>query len=497
MAKTVKSKSKNKAIELGIPYSDPVNKANDSSVREGLQRTLYQELNKLAVEKAVSKDHKTPDEKKAEKQSKASRKKLKKSIKQAIENNLIRILNPICCGIDVHKEVIVACLRYQNEKGERIEEIREFSGFTDDLLKLRNWLLENDCPIIAMESTGIYWRPLYNVLEGVFNVTLVNARHFKNVPGRKTDISDSKWLAELLQFGLLRGSFIPLRDVRDWRDLARSRKKITKDIGNYKRRAHKVFETANIKIDSVASDLFGVTGRNLIDYVCSGEEITPEGIDKRAKGKLRNKLGDLYRSLQGFFRDHHRFMILYYFETIDCLEKQKELITERLAALTRTHEDLLVRLDVIPGINELSAQSVIAELGTDLSSFANEHALSCWAGVAPGNNQSAGKRYSGKSPVRKHPLKEILVECAWAAIKKENSYYRDKYYRLKSRRGAKKAIVAIAHRILKAIYFIIKDGAHYKELGGDFLQERRQKNRLSRLKREAEINGYELVPKAG
>ena len=475
--------------DINSLYTASGNKTNDDFVREKLKKAIYEEANIRSSQKESADD-------KAASMNRSGRRKLKQAIKKIIKSDSISLLHNVCCGVDVHKDIMVACLRTVNEKGEKFEEIREFSGFTDDLLLMRDWLLENDCSIIAMESTGIYWRPLFNVLEGVLNVILVNARHFKNVPGRKTDVSDSKWLAELLQYGLLRGSFIPTMEVRDWRDLSRSRKKIVKDIGDYKRRAHKVFETANIKIDSVASDLFGITGKNLIDYLCSGEEITLEGVKKRSKGQLRNKVDELYRSLQGFFRDHHRFKILSFLNIIACLEEQMESITKRLASLMGDRDDLLSRLDDIPGIHQISAQSVLAELGIDLSAFANENALSCWAGVAPGNNQSAGKRYSGKSPVRKHPFKEVLIEIAWSAIKKKGSYYRDKYYSLKARRGAKKAIVAIAHRILKAIYFIIKHGATYKELGEGYLKERRQKNKLSRLIREAKAQGFELVPAA-
>ncbi len=468
-------------------YNNTAFSTTEESTREELRKKLYKELNK-----SISEDNTT--DAKTTSVNRSNRRKVKKAIKKVIQSDSISLLYPVCCGIDVHKEVIVACLRTVNKKGEKVEEIREFSGFTDDLQLMHEWLHANNCPIVAMESTGVYWRPVHNILEDSINVILVNARHFKNVPGRKTDISDSKWLAELLQFGLLRGSFIPSKEVRDWRELARIRKKMTKDLGDYKRRAHKVFETANIKIDSVASDLFGVTGRNLIDYLCSSQEITLAGVEKRTKGKLRNKMGELYRSLQGFFRDHHRFEILSFLKIIKCLEEQIVFITAKLESLMNDHDELLFRLKEIPGIQDVAAQSVLAELGSDLSMFANENILSCWAGVAPGNNQSAGKRYSGRSPVKKHPLKEVLIEIAWSAIKKKGSFYKDKYYRLKARRGAKKAIVAVAHRILKAIYFIIKHGAVYKELGGEYLEERRQKKKMSFLIRQAKAMGYELTP---
>ncbi len=461
-------------------------KTNEESVRKSLKKDIDKTL------KSNSLDKESSDKTKGANRS--DRRKLKRKIEKAIASDSISMLYPVCCGLDVHKDIIVACLRTVDEKGEKFEEIREFSGFTDDLLSMRQWLLDNDCPIVAMESTGIYWRPVHNILENSTNVILVNARHFKNVPGRKTDVNDSKWLAELLQYGLLRGSFIPSKEVRDWRELARFRKKLTRDLGDYKRRVHKVFETANIKIDSVVSDLFGVTGRNLIEYLCDSEEITLSGVEKRTKGKLRKKVEELYRSLHGFFREHHRFEIMSFLKIIACLEEQIEANTTRLRSLMGDHEELISRLRYVPGIEEVAAQSVLAELGSDLSMFANENILCCWAGVAPGNNQSGGKRYSGKSPVKKHPLKEVLIEIAWSAVKKKGSYYKNKYYALKARRGAKKAIVAIAHRILKAIYHMIKHGAIYKELGGEYLEERRQKKKMSFLIRQAKSLGYELTP---
>ncbi len=454
-------------------------------------RTTYENLKK-AINKVENEKNSTDIN--TDSLKRPSRRKLKQTIKKAIKSDSISLLHPVCCGVDVHKDVMVACLRTVNQKGEKLEEIREFSGYTDDLLKMREWLIENDCPIVAMESTGVYWRPLHNVLEDSTTVILVNARHFKNVPGRKTDINDSKWLAELLQYGLLKGSFIPAHEVRDWRDLSRTRKKMIKDVGDYKRRTHKLFETANIKIDSVATDLFGVTGKNLMAYLCRSEKITLEGVEKCAKGQLRNKIPELYRSLQGFFRDHHRFEIMSFLKIINCLQVEIDSISTRLELMMADNEDLLSRLKDIPGIQDLSAQSVLSELGTDLSSFANENSLCSWAGVSPGNNQSAGKRYSGKSPVQKHPFKEILVEIAWSAVKKKGSFYREKYYVLKARRGAKKAIVAIAHRILKAIYFIIKHNAVFKDLGGDYLQKRRQKKKLSFLMREIKSLGLQVVP---
>jgi transposase len=408
---------------------------------------------------------------------------------------LLTVIHAVCCGLDVHKEKISACLITQGDSGKEEYEIREFGTFTDELFKLREWLLENDCPIVAMESTGIYWRPVHNIIEGHLKVILVNARHVKNVPGRKTDIEDSRWLAGLLRVGLIRGSFIPEKSVRQWRELGRSRKKYSQSLGDQKRRVHKVFETANIKVDSVVADLFGVTGRNLIELLCTTEEqISLEQIEQCAKGSLKTKVVELHRSIQGFFEDHHRFLLLSLMRMISSIESEMALIGERMKSVMAEHKDTVKRLDAVPGINELSAHYVLGELGPTLEEFATVGSLASWAGLCPGNNESAGKRRSGRSPVRKHVFKAIMVEIAWAAVKTKGTYYRDKYYRLRARLGPRKAIVAIAHRILKAIYAIIRNGEKYKELGEDYLSKRSVKNTVTILRRKARELGFDLVP---
>jgi len=413
------------------------------------------------------------------------------------DNKILSVIHPICCGLDVHKAKISACLITTNESGKEDYEIREYGTFTDELIQLREWLLDNNCLIVAMESTGVYWRPVHNIIEGYLEVILVNARHVKNVPGRKTDIEDSRWLAGLLRVGLVRGSFIPEKAVRQWRELGRSRKKYSQSLGDYKRRVHKVFETANIKIDTVVSDLFGVTGRNLIELLCAEESaINVEKIEQCAKGSLRSKVAELYRSIQGFFEEHHRFLLMSLMRMIAIIEMEMVFISERMKAVMGSYDEMITRLDVVPGINEVSAQYVLSELGPSLTDFATSGSLASWSGLCPGNNESAGKRKSGKSPVRKHIFKAIMVEIAWAAVKTKGTYYRDKYYRLRSRLGPKKAIVAIAHRILKAIFAIIKHGEDYKELGEDYLAKKNSKSKVSILRKQAKKLGYELVPVA-
>ena len=413
------------------------------------------------------------------------------------DSKIIGVVHQICCGLDVHKESISACVIFPDKDGVDQHDIKVFGTFTDDLMRLRSWLLDHSCPVVAMESTGIYWRPVHNVLEDSVQVVLVNARDIKNVPGRKTDIGDSKWLAGLLRHGLLRSSFIPFKEVREWRDLTRLRKKYVQTVGDYKKRTHKLFESANIKIDSVVSDLFGVTGRNLMNLLVSDRKsLTLSEIQICVRGKLKGKEEELYRSIQGFFSDHHRFILKRLLETIDMLESEIAEFESHIRHLMRGQNALLDRIKKAAGIADVSSCEILAEIGPDMTAFRTGEAIVSWAGLCPGNNESAGKRKSGKSPVRKHHLKTIMTEVAWAAVKKKGSYFKDKYYRLKARRGAKKAIIAIAHRILLGIYHVIKDGVEFRDLGEDYLTRRNKSQKMSYLRKQAQLMGYNLVPQA-
>lgn len=413
---------------------------------------------------------------------------------QKKDSTLIQIVHPVCCGLDVHKDKVSACLITLDDNGAEQYEIQEFSSFTQDMQRMKNWLVENKCPIVAMESTGVYWHPVYNTIEDKIEVVLVNARHIKNVPGRKTDICDSKWLAGLLRHGLVKGSFIPPENVREWRELSRLRKTYTENLSDYKRRVHKLFITANIKIDSVVSDLFGLTGSNLIGLLCNDDEVTLEKVQECSKGKLKEKAPELYQSLNGYFKDHHRFQLVGMMDTINMFQEQIDRINERLEILTHDHKDLLERLDEIPGVDKKSAHSIMGEVGVTLEEFKTMSAFAAWAGLCPGNNESAGKRKSGRNGVRNHPFKTILVQVAWAAIKTKGSYYKAKYYKLKARRGARKAIVAIAHRISKAIYNIIKNGDRYQDLGEEYLSRTNKQRALKNLTKKADELGMKLVP---
>ncbi len=409
-------------------------------------------------------------------------------------NTIINVEHPICCGLDVHKKSITACLITTNVSGKVEMEIREFKSFTAELLKLKGWLQQEGCPIVAMESTGIYWRPVHNILEEKFKTILINPRHAKNLKGKKTDINDSKWIAELLRHGLLTASFIPSKEVRQWRNLTTFRTQLTNSRSDFKRRVQKLFETANIKLDSVLSDIFGRSGRNIMELLVSGKKVSKEDLKKCVKGRAREKIDDLLLSLRGFFEKHHRFMLEHLLQVIDGLEKQINEINEHIKKVMVRQKEVIKELDDIPGIAEKSAQSILGEIGTDLKSFPSDSHFTSWSGICPGNNQSAGKRYSGRSPVRKKPIKTLFIEAAWSAIKKKNSYYRTKYFKLKARRGAKKAIVAIAHRIAKAVFHIIKYGKSYNELGPDHLKQKHKNDKYKSLMKQANSIGYQLVP---
>ncbi len=380
------------------------------------------------------------------------------------------------------------------DDGRVSEDIREFGAFTDDLYLLRQWLFDAGCHVVAMESTGVYWKPVHNVLEDIAQVILVNARHIKHLPGRKTDVSDSRWLAGLLRHGLLRGSFIPDKHVREWRDLSRLRRVFVDSLSDYKRRVHKLFECANIKIDSVASDLFGVTGKNLMNLLISGKDISFGDVCDCTRGRLKGKEKEFLKSIKGFFTEHHRFQLMSILTLIETVEKQITAVHERLKKLLSDRKDKIDLLMQVPGISDVSVHAVLSEIGDSLEQFESSAAIASWCGLCPGNNESAGKRHSGRSHVKSNHMKTLMTEVAWGAIKKKGSYYREKYYSLRARKGAKKAIIAIAHRILKAIFHILKYGTPYRELGELYLINLNNDAKLRNLRKQADKLGYGLIP---
>jgi transposase len=413
------------------------------------------------------------------------------------DTSTLSVVHPICCGLDVHKKTVAACVLWMDDDGHEQTEQKEFGTFLDELMAMKEWLLAHECPVVAIESTGVYWRPVYNVLERSHKVILVNPKHIKGVPGRKTDVSDSKWLAALLRHGLVRGSFIPPKEQRQWRDMTRMRKSYVQTLGDFKRMVHALFQRANIKIDSVASDLFGATGRNLMKLLCASQSPPSLGeVEECLRGSLTEKAVDLHRSVQGFFDEHHRDQLRMLLETIEWLERQVCSLDHKIASALMDHKDLQKRLEDVPGIKETASAGVISEAGTTLVDFVKAAAFASWMGLCPGNNESAGKRRSGRTRVDRNHLRTLLIEVAWAAVKKKGSYYKDKYYRIRGRLGPSKAIVAIAHRISKAIYHIIKDGAEFKDLGENYLAELNKEAKLRYLKKQALLLGHELIPTA-
>jgi transposase len=366
---------------------------------------------------------------------------------------------------------------------------------TRDLLSLCDWLTAAGVTYVAMESTGVFWKPIYNILEGQFEILLVNARHVRNVPGRKTDVKDCEWLAQLLQCGLLRGSFVPPRHQRELRDLTRSRTQLTRQVASVANRIHKVLEDTNIKIGLVATDIVGVSGRRIITALIEGEADTAKMADM-ALGRMREKIPLLEQALVGKVTEHHRFLLKALLDQLTYLESQIERFNQRIEQEAHPFERAITALIPIPGFDRISAQCVIAEIGPGLETFPSHAHLCSWAKVCPGNNESAGKRKSGATGHGNRWLEAMLFQVAWAATRKKGSYFQAQFRRLAGRRGRKRAIVAVAHSILTDVYFILKHGRTYKDLGADhFDRISRDRVRRYHVKRLQDL-GYkvELAP---
>lgn len=381
-------------------------------------------------------------------------------------------------GLDVHSRTVAVCVRRVDGLRKVYKEIRTFGTMTHDLLTLSDWLKSEGVTHIAMESTGVFWKPIYNILEGQFEILLVNARHIKNVPGRKTDVKDCDWIAQLLQCGLLRGSFIPSKPQRELRDLTRMRTQLTNEITAVANRIHKVLEDTNVKLGLVATDILGVSGRRMIRALIDGETDTVKMADL-ACGRLREKIPLLQQALQGKVTAHHRFLLKALMDHLLYLESQIERFNQRIKEAARPFDKAITALIPIPGFELASAQSVIAEIGHTMDPFPTDAHLCSWAKICPGNNESAGKRKSGKIGHGNKWLQSTLTQVAWAASRKKNSYFRAQYRRLAGRRGKKRAIVAVAHSILTDTYHILKYKVAYIELGEDYF-DRLQRDRIRR-----------------
>jgi transposase len=393
-------------------------------------------------------------------------------------------------GLDVHKETVVACIMGTGIK----KEIRTFSTVTNDLVRLKKWLKDNKLTHVAMESTGVYWKPIFNILEDSFAVILVNARHVKNVPGRKTDVKDSEWLCKLLRSGLIRGSFIPPKEIRELRDLTRYKRKLIQTIASEKQRIQKILEDANIKLSSVASNIFGASGTRIIEELMKGD-LTAEEMAELSKGRLRKRKDELKEALVGHMEEHHTFMIKASLGHIKAVEEILATLEQRIQEKIERHfKKEYELLQTIPSVKE-NASVIIAEMGANMEPFPTEMHCSSWAGMSPGNNESAGKKKPGTTTHGNKCLKSILTEFAWVASRIKGTYLRAKYQSLVGRRGKKKALVAVGHKILIMCYHILKYKVPYKELGENYLDVRK-KDRIveSHIKRLTSL-GYEVTLK--
>jgi transposase len=392
----------------------------------------------------------------------------------------------------VHQASVVACLLVGAPDKRPKKEIRTFGAKTRELMQLRDWLRESGCTQVAMEATGIYWKPVHAVLEDDFEVVVGNAHHIKNVPGRKTDVKDSEWIADLLRHGLIAKSFVPPKPIRELRDLLRYRRKLVESRSAERNRLQKLLETANIKLASVASDVFGVSGMAMLKALVLGDA-TPAEMAQLAKKRLRQKLGELELALEGRVEEHHRFVFEIHALRLEEVDKHIAKLDERIDSKLAPYREHHVRLTQIPGVDRVLAAVMIAELGTDMSVFKSAGHLAAWAGVCPGNNESAGKKKKGPARKGNVHLMTALVEAAHCASRKKDSYFKDKFFRLKARRGYLRAAVAIAHKILKAVYVMLSTGTDYRELGAAYLDAVDSRRVTGNLVRRLQRLGYEVT----
>lgn len=401
------------------------------------------------------------------------------------------VIHRHCAGLDVHKKVVVAAIIVPDGAGGLFKETCSFRTMTADLLGLSDWLMSHGVTHVAMESTGEYWKPIFNILENNFEVILVNAQHISKVPGRKTDISDAEWIAELLRHGLLAASFIPPVGQRELRELTRYRSTFVKERATLINRVQKVLESANIKLASVATNVVGASGRAMLEAMLAGTA-TPEQMAELSKGRMRSKRTELSQALEGRVKPHHRFVLTELLRQIDSLDESIARFDQEIEEYCRPFEEAVVLLDTIPGVARQTAEIIVSEIGTDMSRFPTANHLASWAGVAPGNNESAGKQRSGRTTKGNKPLGVTLVQAAHAAAHTKNTYLSAQYHRLAGRRGKKRATVAVAHTILVIAYYLIKRKEPYRELGSDYFDKRRPEATAKRLVRRLEQLGFQV-----
>ena len=399
-------------------------------------------------------------------------------------------LHRLCAGLDVHKKEVVACLRTVTG-GKAVHEVRRFPTTTRGLLELADWLEEAPCTHVAMEATGVYWKPVWHILEGRFTLILANAAHIKGVPGRKSDVNDATWIADLLAHGLIRASFVPPEPIQELRDLTRTRKQFTREIVQHTQRIQAVLEEANIKLSSVITDILGMSGRRMLKAMIGGETDAAK-LAEHGSQRLGASRADLTEALHGRLREHHRFLLAQHLRTIEQLEETITAFDVRIEAALAPFRDMVERLSAIPGLSKTSAQILLAEIGTDMTPFATAGHLLSWAGLVPRLDESAGKRRSTRVKKGAPWLKPVLVQCAWGAARKKSSYFQAQFQRLKARRGAKKAAIAVAASILTTAYHILKDGTFYQDLGPDHFARRDPARTARKLADKIRSLGYDV-----
>jgi transposase len=397
----------------------------------------------------------------------------------------MQVIHPVCCGIDVHAAQLTACLRRVSEDGQITTEVVEYGTTYGALVAFRSWLQAHQCPIVAIESTGVYWKPVYHVLSEAVEVHLANSRDVRQRPGKKTDKRDATWIAELLAHGLITPSFVPPPKIRALRDLTRTRVSLVQMCTQAKNRIYKILEDTNIKLASVVSDLFGKSARRMLDALVAGER-DPAKLSAMALGTLRGKIPQLEVALEGQFTEHHAKLIKGALELVDVLGRQIAEMDQQLQELMSEMTPQLEQLDSIPGVSEITARDLIAEIGLDMRRFGSASRLASWAGLSPGNNESAGKRRKGRTRKGNRYLRRVLVQCAWAT-RKTSTFLGRTFRRLEARLGSKKAAMAVAHKILVIIYHLLLEGTFYEEERYDRLlpkqEERERKRAIKALER--------------
>lgn len=399
-----------------------------------------------------------------------------------------------CAGLDVHQETVVACAFYGPLDRRPKKEIKVFGTTTKELLNLQSWLIDKNCTHVAMESTSVYWKPVWNILEGTFELILGNAQRIKNVPGRKTDIKDAEWIAKLLRCGLIEPSFVPPTDIRELRDLTRYRRKLLQNMTAEKNRIHKVLQDANIKLTTYMSDVFGVSGMALLEALVNGEVLDSEAVKALVKSQLKEKVPLLMDALNGRLTSHHRLMIDMHLNHIKYIKQHISVLEDEIEKKMASYQEAKEILMSLPMVKKDSAAVIIAEIGTDMSHFPSEAHLASWAQLCPGNNESAGKKKSAKTLKGNRGLKAVLCQLSWTASRMRGSRLSAFYWRLVKRRGENKTIIALSHLILKIIYNMLKHKKKYEELGSDYLAQK--KKTVDRLKYQLEKLGYTVSVQA-